>query len=131
LPAQATIDAQIKERTPVWLALSELFLEGEASDLNHSELANILAASPYSLAELYIILRYEVSPVLRTNLSPFMPIPISRDWERFDQAWLTVELTKRLGRRPWFTRKPPKIILKQWQVLERTILKARSQIPSS
>ena len=60
--------ALVETRKPVWIALSELFLDVDPS-LAYDYIARTLAASPYTLNELYAILCDEVAPLLKSNLS--------------------------------------------------------------
>tara|TARA_B100000700_G_scaffold46361_1_gene48689 strand:+ start:3497 stop:3892 length:396 start_codon:yes stop_codon:yes gene_type:complete len=72
----------LDNRAPVWLALSELFLDTTVSD-HYDAIARCCAHSPYSLNELAFILHYEVAPVLWRNLlSP------AGHWSGFDEQWL-------------------------------------------
>lgn len=65
--------SDIGHRRPVWEALSSLFLDTDTS-IARPWRARVLAASPYSLAELDDILMDEVYPVCRWNL---LDVPVS------------------------------------------------------
>ena len=107
--------ALIETRKPVWIALSELFLDTDPS-LAYAYIARTLAASPYTLNELYAILCYEVAPLLKINL--YAPAGV---WEGFDEDWLVKKLTPGINRKPWFSFGLPKAIQADWQETKRYI----------
>lgn len=84
--------ADLARRRPVWLALSELFLDTEV-DARLPSLAQSLAASGYSDAELDWILRRELQPLLQWNL-----VPVAGVWEGFDPEWLEQSIIARRRR---------------------------------
>ncbi|WP_422664569.1 DUF7079 family protein [Trinickia sp.] len=61
--------SNLERRAPVWEALSELFAGKEFQDYDHAGIAKTLRLSGYSLDELENVLREEVAPVFRSNLS--------------------------------------------------------------
>ena len=69
-------------RRPVWLALSDLFLDTDVNLLREGN-ARTLAASLYSMDELDAILREEVYPACSFNLSQ-----VTGEWAGFDADWL-------------------------------------------
>jgi len=73
---------EIATRKPVWLALSDLYLDTDVS-LSYQYIARILAESPYSIEELEEILRTEVAPVVAPNL-----FSVAGEWAGFDEQWL-------------------------------------------
>lgn len=90
-------------RVPVWIALSELYLDTEVEHF-HDAIAATLAASPFDLDELHAMLIHDVHPVLFTNL--MAPAGV---WDAFDEAWLVERIRARGGRRrrgiaQWFFR---------------------------
>ncbi len=82
----------LAQRRPVWLALSELFLDTDIETLLPS-LAHALAASAYSEAELERILRDEVQPLLQWNL-----LSVAGVWDGFDAEWLEHSILARRHR---------------------------------
>ncbi|HPY39296.1 MAG TPA: hypothetical protein PLM98_02165 [Thiolinea sp.] len=109
------LSSLIITRKPVWLALSQLFIVSEYQD-SPEAIAHTLAASAYTMDEIYFILRYELTPVLRANLSIFA-------WpgDAFDEAWLVKKLTPRINRKPWFSFGLPKTIHADWQQVQRYV----------
>lgn len=80
-------------RIPVWIALSELYLDTEVEHF-HDAIAATLAASPFDLEELHAMLMHDVHPVLFTNL--MAPAGV---WDGFDEAWLVERIRARGGSR--------------------------------
>jgi len=85
----------IDERLPVWEALSDFFLDTELDDRDYQRISEVLASSPYSMADTEDILRFEVYPVLIWNLRS-----IAGEWAGFDRDWLRDQIAPRLNRRP-------------------------------
>ncbi|WP_298609763.1 hypothetical protein [uncultured Thiothrix sp.] len=111
----------IETRRPVWFAMSQLFLQSEYKD-DVETVAKTLAESPYSLPELEAILRYEVTPVLKADLSIFA-------WpgDAYDKDALELQLTRRINQKPWFKFGLPKSIRHDWQTLQQ-LIEAERQI---
>jgi hypothetical protein len=80
--------AIIQERAPVWMALSNLYLDTELQEDDYAHLADVFNKSPYSLEEIALINRYEVAPVLLPNL-----LSIAGEWAAFDKAWLIEKIS--------------------------------------
>ncbi len=94
-PAQA----DLARRRPVWLALSDLFLDTDVQLFREGN-TRLLAASTYSLDQLDTILREEVYPACAFNLSL-----VAGEWTGFNESWLE----RRILRggpplRPWWRR---------------------------
>lgn len=105
----------LETRKPVWFAMSHLFLQSEYKD-DVETIAKILAESPYSLAELEAILRYEVTPILKADLSIFA-------WpgDAYDKDALEIQMTRRINRKTWFNFGLPKSIRSDWQTIQQLI----------
>lgn len=88
----------IRERMPVWDALSEFFLDTELQEDDHKRIARVLADSPYSEREIWEILRFEVYPPCHFNL-----LCVAGEWSSFGEGFLTDKVAPRCGRRPRFT----------------------------
>ena len=71
----------LERRAPVWEALSELFVGKELQDYDYAGIAKTLRLSGYSLEELEKVLREEVAPVFRSNLSA-LAVPEMEGWGR-------------------------------------------------
>ena len=75
-------ETELQRRRPVWQALSDLFLDTETRPAVPAA-AQVCEASQYSIDELNIIWRHEVSPVLAPNL-----LSVAGEWAFFDPEWL-------------------------------------------
>lgn len=90
---------EIQDRRPVWVALSDLFLDTELQEHDFAFIARVMAGSPYSLAEIECILYNEVYPVCIPNLHCVAGV-----WDGFSDEWLEESIcenvigTKRTGR---------------------------------
>ena len=82
VPVLRPAGSDLARRRPVWLALSDLFLDTDVNLFREAN-ARTLAASPYSLGELDTILREEVYPACSFNLRE-----VTGEWAGFDADWL-------------------------------------------
>jgi hypothetical protein len=87
-------DAEVVRRKPVWIALSELWLDTELTDDDLRRIAGAMRRSGYTVGELRHIYLYEVAPVVFTNL-----LSVAGEWAGFDEEWLVAEVTKRASRK--------------------------------
>jgi hypothetical protein len=76
-------------RHPVWIALSDLFLDTDTR-LSFPYIARTLAESPYSDDELAAIFQNEVAPAVEFNL-----FDIAGEWAGFNESWLIDTITRR------------------------------------
>ena len=81
----------IDDRKPIWIALSELYLDNELQHDDFKYIAEAIIKSPYSLREVKQIDKFEVFPVLQFNL-----FSITGEWIGFDVEWLTESITLRI-----------------------------------
>ncbi len=82
-----TDPVNIEQRRPIWLALSEFYLDTELQDSDFRNIAFTILASQYSLDEVKTINKYEVFPILQANLlSP------AGEWAGFDEDWLVEKI---------------------------------------
>ena len=89
----------LERRRPVWLALSDLFLDTDVNLFREGN-ARRLAATSYSLEELDMILREEVYPACSFNL-----LSVAGEWAGFDADWLERRiLSGGPLPRPWWRR---------------------------
>ena len=89
--AMPLTQAEIDERLQIWVAISELWLDNEMREGELKFIAQRLAGSKYSLAELEGIYLYEVAPVVHMNLRSVEGVQ-----KAFPIQWLTDEILKRL-----------------------------------
>ena len=130
-PAQSDLEC----RRPVWLALSDLFLD---TDVNLLRAGNVctLAASPYTLDELDAILREEVYPACSFNLSL-----VAGEWAGFDADWLERRILcggppprswwRRLGRYLRLGWTIPVRLPEEWPLWREDVAQLRRQVPAT
>ncbi|SHG02583.1 hypothetical protein [Chryseobacterium sp. OV279] len=80
--------SSIKERTPVWIALSDFYLDTELQDSDFRYIAKTILESPYTFEEVKTINTYEVFPVLQSNL-----LQPAGEWACFNEKWLIEAIT--------------------------------------
>jgi hypothetical protein len=87
-----TDPVNIEQRRPIWIALSEFYLDTELQDSDLRQIAFTILDSPYSFDEVKSINKYEVFPILQSNLlSP------AGAWAGVDERWLLEKITSRLN----------------------------------
>ena len=118
----------LERRGPVWEALSELFVGKELQDYDYAGIAKTLRLSGYSLEELEKVLREEVAPVFRSNLSA-LAVPEMEGWGRdtvvkMVRAYLERERTglSRLLARLGTSGTLPDVAAKRWVRLRSLLL---------
>ena len=114
----------LANRTPVWFAMSDLFLDTELTDTTISYIARICAASPYSMKELERILFTEVWPAFAANL-----YSIAGEWAGWDEATVRERVLECYKPRPYFSwRFNPlkRFYCGEWAAVERKVMKLRS-----
>jgi len=115
-------EEEINTRVPVWVALSDLYLDAPIDDASLKRIASTLHASAYSIGELEQILFHEVHPVCADNLKS-----VAGNWSGFDESQLVQAIVTRLERRlsfPWpdSPQKELRTLWKQMEVLLRALL---------
>ncbi|MEP7219544.1 MAG: hypothetical protein ABI876_11545 [Bacteroidota bacterium] len=92
-------ELQINTRRPLWIALSELWLDTELDAGDLERIAHVMADSALTIEELRHVYLVEVAPVVSPNLlSP------AGEWAGFDEEWLCSSIIENLRQRFWFTR---------------------------
>jgi hypothetical protein len=86
---------QCDPRLPVWLALSDLYLDTDVAAL-YPHIAETLADSPYALDALHDMLMYDIHPALHPNL-----MSVAGEWAGFDDEWLLVRIAQVRKRPRW------------------------------
>lgn len=84
----------IAQRRPVWIALSDFYLDTElqAADFNYT--AKVILKSPYSLEDVKKIDKYELFPLLYSNL-----LSVAGVWAGFEETWLEEQVIARLKKK--------------------------------
>lgn len=84
LPARSCdAEANIRERLPVWQAISRLWLAQSLTDGDLEAIARTLAGSEFDWAQIERICVYEVAPVVHENLRKPGGV-----WGSFNPEWL-------------------------------------------
>ncbi len=84
----------IEERKPIWVALSDFYLDTELQESDFRYIASKIIESPYSFEEVREIDKYEVFPVLQPNL-----LNVAGEWSGFDEEWLINSIIESLSKR--------------------------------
>lgn len=84
----------IEERKPIWTALSEFYRDTELQDADFRYMTRKILESPYSFEEVRVIDKYEVFPVLRSNL-----MDVAGVWTGFKEEWLVNKILQSLSKR--------------------------------
>jgi hypothetical protein len=92
-------EQQIQKRRPLWVALSELWLDTELSGEELERIARIMADSDLNIEQLRRVYLVEVAPVVSSNL-----VAIAGEWSGFDEQWLCSQIVSNLRDRPRRTR---------------------------
>lgn len=92
-------DADIPTRKPVWLALSDLWLDTELQPGDLERIGSILHESGYSISVLREIYLFEVAPIVSSNLRC-----IAGEWAGFDEDWLFESIIRHGRKRRPFRR---------------------------
>jgi hypothetical protein len=89
-------EADLEARTPVWDALQIIYMDTDPGIFLGS-MAEVCGRSPYTLAEIEVILFNEVLPACRFNMFAG-PAPA---WAGFETSWLVQRVLRnhRFGRR--------------------------------
>ena len=84
----------IEERKPIWIALSNFYLDTELQESDFRHIAFKIIESPYSFEKVKEINKYEIFPVLQANL-----MSVAGEWAGFDEKWLVNSIKESLAKR--------------------------------
>ncbi|GAA0422303.1 hypothetical protein GCM10009133_33580 [Cocleimonas flava] len=107
--------ATLTIRKPLWVALSDLFLDTELQQHDLAFIARRMHESGYSLEEINDILMFEVFPVCIANLHS-----VAGEWAGFDEKWVVNAIlsAKRPNRfRRWMNRRSFWMIKNEWEAV--------------
>lgn len=85
---------EIARRAPLWVALSDLFLDTELQAVHYQGIVDAARSGSFEPCEVVAILNEEVAPVLRANLSQ-----VAGEWAMFDPDWVVDRVSARLAAR--------------------------------
>lgn len=86
--------AEIDRRLPVWVAMTDFFLDTEIQSDTISHIARTIDAAGFGAAEAEAILFYEVAPVFRQNL-----MAGAGEWAGWPHDYIKERVTRYLQRR--------------------------------
>ncbi len=89
----------ISHQKPIWIALSEMYLDTELEGKDFASIAAKIKESPFSFKEVKRINKEEVFPVLFTNL-----LSVAGVWTGFQEEWLINAISQKLKKRTRFNR---------------------------
>ncbi|MEM9338875.1 MAG: hypothetical protein AAGA66_09120 [Bacteroidota bacterium] len=84
----------IADRKPIWMALSDFYLDTELQDSDFRYITCKIMNNPYTLDEVKSINKYEVFPVLQPNL-----LSVAGEWMGFEEEWLVDRIIATIARR--------------------------------
>ncbi len=87
----------LEERKPIWIALSDFYIDNELQDYDFKHIASKIRQSPYTFEEVKRINNEEVFPILFWNL-----LSVAGVWTGFQEDWLVAEIIKKLQKRTIF-----------------------------
>jgi len=80
---------ELERRKPVWVALSDFFLDRELDEDQIRQSAKVVIDSGYTLEEIEEILMNDLFPALLTNLHS-----VPGEWAGFAEEWLVARIKK-------------------------------------
>ncbi len=83
---------EFERKKPVWLALSDFFLDTELDDRAMKHVASVILESGYTLKETKEILVTDLFPALLFNLHD-----VAGEWEEFPEEWLLKRIEETKG----------------------------------
>ena len=95
MPKPALTPKDIEQRTPVWLALSQLWGREELDDRALYQIAEVMVDSGYSPTELRVICDVEVAPIMSKRLKL-----AAEERKDLDPYWLREQILTELAKPP-------------------------------
>jgi hypothetical protein len=113
----------LPNRTPVWVAMSDLYLDTELTDAALAHIAKVCAASPYSERELEHIMFSEVWPAFIPNL-----LSVAGEWAGWREDVVQRKVLERYRSRidlPWRLNPLKRFFCREWSTVAAQIARAR------
>jgi hypothetical protein len=85
---------EIERRRPVWIALSDLWLDNEIDEDWAKQIAEVVVSSGFTEATINDVFFNELAPFLGLN-----HLVVAGEWAGFDEEWVCAEASKRVGKR--------------------------------
>ncbi|HVY71282.1 MAG TPA: hypothetical protein VHH73_15220 [Verrucomicrobiae bacterium] len=92
-------ETEIQKRRPLWVALSELWLDTELSAEDLNRIAGVMAETGLTIEQLRQVYLVEVAPVVSPNL-----LTVAGEWAGFDEEWLCSIIVRNLRDHPRSTK---------------------------
>src|SRR5476649_481160 len=111
------------QRTPVWIAMTDFFLDTALTEVTISNISEICAASPYSTRELERIMFTEVWPAFLPNL-----VSVAGEWAGWKEGFIKERILSCYKPRFYFSWKfnPMKrFFCGQWAAVEQQVTRTR------
>ena len=89
---------EIESRFPVWSAFSDLFLDTDPT-LHYPYIRRVMAESPYTHRQLWLILWLEVTPAFQFNLSI-----VTGEWAGWSDDFIRRTVLAQQRRKSWLKR---------------------------
>ncbi|UOQ54728.1 DUF7079 family protein [Hymenobacter cellulosivorans] len=86
--------SEIQRRKPVWIALSEFYLDTELERNDIARIRSVIVESGYSKQQVLAMNYNEVAPIVIANT-----LGVAGVWSEFDQQWLVESILERLNRK--------------------------------
>lgn len=86
---------EIARRAPLWIALSDLFLDTEMREIHYRGIRDAALSGGFTAGEVKAILTDEVAPVVGANL-----LQVAGEWAMFDPDWVGEQVSAYLTGRP-------------------------------
>lgn len=116
-------EEEIERRRPLWIELSDLYLDTELETSDHGRMSDAIVASGFTLEEVERILRCELGPVLGMNL-----LSVAGAWSGFDPDRLVEAVLDR--QRSWRRHLPSftafRMIQDHWKPVRARVARKRS-----
>lgn len=117
-------DEDLIERTPVWVAMTDFFLDTELTDVMISYIARTCAASPYSIRELERIMFTEVWPAFLPNL-----LSVAGEWAGWKDEFVQERVLKCYKPRyylSWKINPLKRYFCNKWIAVEKEVVQGRN-----
>ncbi|QLG46141.1 DUF7079 family protein [Costertonia aggregata] len=90
---------EIEQRKPIWIAISDFYLDTELDDVSFKYIAKKIHESTFTFEEVKQIDRTDVFPVLYGNL-----LTVAGIWSGFNEEWLVPTIIENLSKQNTLSR---------------------------
>lgn len=111
-------EEEFRRRLPVWISLTDLFLDTEVTQHGYRRMAEVVHDAGYSVHEVRQILLHEVAPVFGSNL-----LTTVGEWEPWSDDFVEKKMRAWMARPRWAARLTAalawRLLRKHWEELQR------------